>query len=53
MKEADGSTALFGVNTRNIDPMKLLYVDRKIERSWILQPINNKAMAHEQDKANY
>ena len=49
----DGSAADFGLNTRNMDPMDLLFVDRKIERSWILAPINNSANAHAEDKAGY
>ncbi|KAJ5915835.1 hypothetical protein N7454_010976 [Penicillium verhagenii] len=49
----DGTPAQFGVNTRNMDPMEILHVDRKIERSWVFEPINNKANAHRDDQAKY
>lgn len=49
----DGSAAEFGVNTRNMDPMDLLHVNRKIENAWLFAPINNQAMAHKQDQAKY
>ncbi|KAJ5113246.1 hypothetical protein N7456_001780 [Penicillium angulare] len=49
----DGSTAEFGVNTRNMDPKELLYVSRKIDHAWVLAPVNNKAMAHKEDQAKY
>ncbi|KAJ5928238.1 hypothetical protein N7466_007194 [Penicillium verhagenii] len=49
----DGTAAQFGVNTRNVDPMEILHVDRKIERSWVFEPINNKANAHRDDQAKY
>ncbi|TPX12697.1 uncharacterized protein E0L32_000874 [Thyridium curvatum] len=52
-KNPDGSTANFGVNTRNMDPMDILHVSRLIDRSWLFQPVNNPAMAHEQDRATY
>ncbi|KAJ5281679.1 hypothetical protein N7478_007051 [Penicillium angulare] len=51
--DAYGSTAEFGVNTRNMDPMELLYVSRKVDHAWVLAPVNNKAVAHEQDQAKY
>ena len=53
MKNPDGSEDQFGVNTRNMDPMKLLHVSRRIDYAWVLQAINNPAMAHEQDLAKY
>jgi hypothetical protein len=36
-----------------MDPMEILHVDRKIERSWVFAPINNKSQAHAQDMAKY
>jgi hypothetical protein len=36
-----------------MDPMELLLVNRKIERAWILAPINNRTMAHGEDQAKY
>lgn len=52
-KRPDGSPARFGLNTRNMDPMELLFVTRRIDKSWLLKPINDKTMAHEQDQAKY
>lgn len=49
----DGGAARFGVNTRNMDPMEILHVNRKIENAWVFAPINDKTMAHEQDQAKY
>ncbi|KAL9616138.1 MAG: hypothetical protein Q9160_008967 [Pyrenula sp. 1 TL-2023] len=53
LKNPDGTTAEFGVNTRNMDPMDVLNVDRKIDKAWLFQPIENKERAHEQDRARY
>ena len=53
MKNPDGTTALFGVNTRNMDPLEIYHVNRKIERAWLFEPINNKTAAHAEDQANY
>ncbi|KAF7128790.1 hypothetical protein CNMCM5793_003699 [Aspergillus hiratsukae] len=52
-KKPDGGAANFGVNTRNMDPMEILHVNRKIERAWLFQPLKDKTMAHEQDQAKY
>ncbi|KAL9078858.1 MAG: hypothetical protein Q9157_002228 [Trypethelium eluteriae] len=52
-KKPDGGAADFGVNTRNMDPMELLYVNRKIDKAWLFQPIKDKTTAHEQDQAKY
>lgn len=49
----DGSAAEFGLNTRNMDPMEIVHVNRKIDNSWLFQPLQDKTAAHEQDKANY
>ncbi|KAJ5806536.1 glutathione-dependent formaldehyde-activating GFA [Penicillium pulvis] len=52
-KKADGSIAVFGVNTRNMDPMEIFHVNRRIEKAWLLQPLKDKTLAHEQDQARY
>lgn len=36
-----------------MDPMEILHVNRKIEKAWLFEPINDKTMAHEQDQAKY
>ena len=36
-----------------MDPMEILHVTRKIDRAWVFQPLDNPAMAHEQDQAKY
>ncbi|EER36956.1 glutathione-dependent formaldehyde-activating protein [Histoplasma capsulatum var. duboisii H88] len=52
-KKPDGGAADFGVNTRNMDPMQILHVNRRIEKAMLFQPLNDKTMAHEQDRAGY
>ncbi|KAJ5117624.1 hypothetical protein N7448_011256 [Penicillium atrosanguineum] len=52
-KKPDGSIADFGVNTRNMDPMEIVHVNRRIEKAWLLQPLKDKTKAHEQDQAKY
>lgn len=52
-KEPDGAAADFGVNTRNMDPMDILHVNRKIDKAWLFKPLSDKATAHEQDQAKY
>ncbi|KAJ5525145.1 hypothetical protein N7494_011795 [Penicillium frequentans] len=49
----DGGAAKFGVNTRNMEPMEILHVNRKVENAWVFAPINDKTMAHKQDQAKY
>ena len=53
MKNPDGSAAEFGVNTRNMDPMEILHVNRRIDKAWAFEPINNPSKAHGQDQAKY
>ena len=53
MKNPDGTAAEFGLNTRNMDPLELYHVNRKIERAWLFAPMNNKSAAHAEDRANY
>ena len=52
LDEKDG-TADCGINSRNMPPERLFYVDRKIERSWIKAPIDNPSKAHRDDQAQY
>ncbi|KAJ5721663.1 uncharacterized protein N7483_009597 [Penicillium malachiteum] len=52
-KTSDGDAAEFGVNTRNMDPMEIFHVNRKIGNDWLLQPLKDKTKSHEQDRANY
>lgn len=52
-KDSDGQPAKFGLNTRNMDPMAIYHVTRKIERAWLFEPLKNKAAAHSEDQANY
>jgi len=52
-KTPDGDAAEFGVNTRNMNPMQILHVNRKIENAWLLEPINDKTQAHRDDQAKY
>ncbi|KAJ6028381.1 glutathione-dependent formaldehyde-activating GFA [Penicillium herquei] len=52
-KTPDGGAAEFGVNTRNMDPMEIFHVNRKIDNSYLFRPLNDKTKSHEQDKANY
>ncbi|KAJ6144293.1 hypothetical protein N7470_008188 [Penicillium chermesinum] len=53
VRNPDGSAAEFGVNTRNMDPMQLLHVNRRIDNAWVFAPLNNKTMAHGEDQAQY
>lgn len=53
LKNPDGSAALFGLNTRNMDPLEIYHVNRKIERAWLFEPIKNKDSAHADDQAKY
>lgn len=53
MKNPDGSAAEFGVNTRNMDPMEILHVNRRIDKAWAFEPINNPSKANGQDQAKY
>ncbi|PCG93807.1 Glutathione-dependent formaldehyde-activating enzyme/centromere protein V [Penicillium occitanis (nom. inval.)] len=53
LKNPDGTAAQFGLNTRNMDPLEIYHVNRKIERAWLFEPINNKTAAHAEDQANY
>jgi hypothetical protein len=50
--ERDGAHEV-GVNTRNMDPEALKHVDWKISNSWLIQPVQDKATAHRDDKACY
>ncbi|KAJ5682404.1 hypothetical protein N7462_005569 [Penicillium macrosclerotiorum] len=52
-KTPDGGAAEFGLNTRNMDPMEILQVNRKIDNAFLFRPLNDKASAHEQDKSKY
>ncbi|KAJ5623488.1 hypothetical protein N7490_012093 [Penicillium lividum] len=52
-KKPDGGVAEFGVNTRNMDPMEILHVNRKIDNSWLFRSLDDKTGAHEQDQARY
>ncbi|KAJ5634319.1 glutathione-dependent formaldehyde-activating GFA [Penicillium herquei] len=52
-KESDGSAAKFGVNTRNMDPMEIFHVNRKIDNSFLFQPLKDNTQSHEQDRATY
>jgi hypothetical protein len=42
-----------GVNTNNMDPEVLRYVDRKIEYSALKMPVRAKETAHPEDRAGY
>lgn len=53
LKNPDGTAADCGVNTRNMDPLEIYHVNRKIERAWVFALINNKDMAHAEDQAKY
>ena len=52
-KKPDGGDVKFGVNTRNMDPMEILHVNREIDKAYLFQPLNDKTAAHEQDRAKY
>lgn len=42
-----------GVNTNNMDPELLKYVDRRVEYSVLTWPLRTKGTAHPEDKATY
>lgn len=42
-----------GLNTNNVDPELLRFVDRKFEYSYVLSPLRSKDAAHPEDRAKY
>jgi hypothetical protein len=42
-----------GVNTNNMDPEVLKFVDRRIEFSGLQIPVRSKEIAHSEDRASY
>ncbi|KAL6245008.1 hypothetical protein RBB50_007783 [Rhinocladiella similis] len=50
---ADGGEYQMGVNTNNIDPEVLKYVDRKIDYSNVHLALQSKDTAHPEDRATY
>lgn len=50
---ADGGHYQMGVNTNNMDPEVLKFVDRKFEYAVLKSPLRSKDTAHPEDQANY
>lgn len=50
---ADGGEYQMGVNTNNMDPEVLKYVDRKFDYSILKVPLRSKDTAHPEDQATY
>ncbi|KAL3428249.1 glutathione-dependent formaldehyde-activating gfa [Phlyctema vagabunda] len=50
---ADGEEYQMGLNTNNVDPELLRFVDRKLEYSVLKSPLRSKDMAHPDDPAQY
>lgn len=42
-----------GLNTSNVNPEVLRFVDRRYEYSWVKQPLQSKENAHQDDLADY
>lgn len=49
----DGGEYKMGLNTSNVNPDLLRFVDRKYEYSWVKQPLHSKEAAHPDDLAQY
>ncbi|KAJ5619107.1 hypothetical protein N7510_003091 [Penicillium lagena] len=49
----DGGEYKMGLNTSNVNPEVLRFVDRKYEYSWVKQPLRSKDTAHQDDLAEY
>jgi hypothetical protein len=49
----DGGEYKMGINTSNMNPEVLKFVDRKYEYSWVKQPLRSKDTAHQDDLAEY
>jgi len=49
----DGGEYQMGVNTNNMDPEVLRYVDRRFEYSVLKSPLRSKDAAHAEDRATY
>lgn len=49
----DGEEYKMGVNTNNMDPEVLKYVDRWFERAILKRPLRSKDAAHPEDQATY
>lgn len=52
-KPTDGGKYEMGINTSNMNPELLRFVDRKYEYSWVKAPIGSKEAAHPDDLAKY
>jgi hypothetical protein len=49
----DGGEYKMGLNTSNVNPEVLRFVDRKYGYSWVKQPLQSKETAHQDDLAEY
>lgn len=49
----DGGEYKMGLNTTNMDPEVLKYVDRRFEYSVLKSPVRSKDTAHPEDRATY
>ena len=42
-----------GLNTNNVDPEALKFLERRYDFSWLKAPVKSKGVAHAEDLAQY